>query len=108
MQIHVGQGVAGDAAIMVQQRGGLGVLRSEFGKGVNKFIILRVHNRRAQPFKQHGVAFAQEAQGFANVPAAYVKPLVFNVFKGVFRLVNAEIAFRLPDVNGAHIVIAVG
>ena len=107
-QIHGFQSVACDAAIMVQQRGGLDVLRRKRVQTTCEIIVLRINHRRTQPFEQRGIAFPQQAQRFADVPAANVKPLVFDKFKRVFCFVDLQIIWLRTDINGAHVVIAVG
>lgn len=107
-QIHVSQSVARDAAIMVQQSGSLHILRRKRVQTTREIIVLRINHRRTQPFEQRGIAFPQQAQRFADVPAADVKPLVFDKFKGVFRFVDLQIIWLRADINGTHVVIAVG
>ena len=81
-QIHVSQGIACDTAVMVQQRGGLDVLRRKRVQTTYECIVLSINNRRTQPFEPRGIAFPQQTQRLADVPAADVKPLVFDKFKG--------------------------
>ena len=93
---------------MVQQRGSLDVLRRKRVQTTCEIIVLRINHRRTQPFEQRGIAFPQQAQRFADVPAANVKPLVFDKFKRVFCFVDLQIIFLRADINGTHVVIAVG
>ena len=60
----------------------LDVLRRKRVQTTCKIIVLRINNRRTQPFEQCGIAFPLQAQRFADVPAAHFKPLVFDKFKG--------------------------
>ncbi len=86
---------------MVQQRGGLDVLRRKRVQTACEIIVLRINNRRTQPFEQRGIAFPQQTQRFADVPAADVKPLVFNKFKRVFRFAH----YGRDDVLGVSLCL---
>ena len=108
VQIHRAEGIARDAAIVVQQRRGLRVLRREGVQVADKGAVCGINHRRAQPFEQHCVAFAQKTQRLADVPGADVKPFIFNKFKSVLAFVNRQIMRGRADVKRAHVVIAVG
>ena len=108
MQIHRAEGIARDAAVVVQQRRGLRVLRREGVQVADKGAVCGINHRRAQPFEQHCVAFAQKTQRLADVPGADVKPFIFNKFKSVLAFVNRQIMRGRADVKRAHVVVAVG
>lgn len=85
----------------------VGDLTSKIQERVAEAGIDAIGDRRFEPLEDDGIAFQEQLQGLAEVPAIDVEHAVHFRFDDVAALPEGQIVLERPDEDEAAIIIAV-